>query len=276
MNTIDHDPVLSALRTLDPEPVHPASPPVEQEVEALEAILRTPRTHHERARHPRRVLVLAGAAAAAAVGLLVLPQLRPERSGMAWSATPTRLSALTASDGATACRAAQLAQAAREEGPSRGRLTAQDIGTARLVLAEGRGRMQLVLLATTTGRALTCTSVDAPDGDFTSSMGPFTTPTATGVSVSGEGASAHGEGFLLVYGRVGEEVTAVDLETQAGTVHASVSDGWMGAWWPMSDVGTPTSPFTPVTVTVTTRHGGRQAPVPYDSLPGVLPGHTGA
>lgn len=117
------------------------------------------------------------------------------------------------------------------------------------VLQEQRGITTLVVGADSEGREIICTAT-ARDGQ--ESIGGHTSlleapaaglaPTSVEVQTvdtSFESAEAQNgwkaQGHTVAAGHVGTSVTALVLETPAGPVEATISDGRFAAWWPIGD-----------------------------------------
>lgn len=186
--------------------------------------------------------LIPAAAAAAVVGMLVLPgSPGTPRAYASWTpqARPVVGDALTRSS--AACRAA-MADTERGDGGVPPELR-PDVRaeTARTVVAEQRGDFLFVALATASGATAQCfLRADDPGRVYgttgsapTASTPPPRVLAADRIEAEGGGLASGPEGsYAFAQGRVGSEVRAVTLRVDGATVHATVSDGWFAAWWP--------------------------------------------
>jgi hypothetical protein len=190
----------------------------------------------------RRWAVTGGIAAALTTVGVVLPAVTDDSGAAFASWTPTP-AAVPPAD-AAAWRAECLAAGTDPRGP----VTA--------ALSERRGEFTFALLVT--ARAVgTCLRLDppttgqeergviswGPGGDL-----PAPAPGSATVRAGTTFRSDAGE-FTSAYGRVGEQVVAVELTPDGGRpVTATLADGYFTAWWPGRAE-------EPVTVTLTRRDG---------------------
>lgn len=176
----------------------------------------------------RRPLVLAGAAAALAAGVTVLPGLDGEQDAYAsWTASAQLLDPDAVGAPAVACRDAL-------EGGS------LDVARAVLVLAERRGELVGLLYRTDDPDVSGSCIVHAPVGRdavelLSAAAGGGSGPAQV---VSGaqftEGALHSSADASITDGAVGPEVTGVTIHVGGGDlrVEATVAAGRYVAWWP--------------------------------------------
>ncbi|GAA1650093.1 hypothetical protein GCM10009790_34040 [Georgenia ruanii] len=193
------------------------------------------------ARGPVRRWLLVGAAAAVAVGLVVLPPWgAPEHAFATWTAVPEELPV------------ARLQERLGELPCATGRSSESSLSTGEVVLAEERGDVTFIVTASPVGMAH-CLVLD---GQVTSSgWGSFVgaaelAPTEVG-TVLAAGAGAGAGAYTAIYGRVGSDVVGVDVHPLGSpddphapppgvvpeSVQATVDNGFYGAWWPGSGGG---------------------------------------
>lgn len=190
-----------------------------------------------RGRTTRRILGVAGAAAALAVGFVVVPELTGGGAPLAWSATPQGIDSAQADSAEQVCLA-DLRQ-------DTGRPDDTDLSGMRPVISERRGSYILVYLTDSrpAPSEVTCYVEDgrvvATGGSFAVVKGSHPSPPAPPVAAN----SLHGQlggvystdkgSIRGVSGRVGADVTGVVLHTVAkGPVTATVKDGHFASWWP--------------------------------------------
>ncbi|WIX83513.1 hypothetical protein QRX50_23505 [Amycolatopsis carbonis] len=162
----------------------------------------------------------------AAVGAVVVPSVVPstaDRAFAAWTTDPVQL---------TAPQSLPLAQdCARFSGG--GTVTAADV-----LVAERRG-MATQLLLRKGPTVAECVSFDSESVVGWSAVADWPVAHPTGRTVVVDLLDSHGSGgdaFSNIAGRVGDDVTSVDVVRRSGqVVHASVRDAWLTAWWPGDD-----------------------------------------
>lgn len=189
-----------------------------------------------------------GAAAAAAVGAIVLSGLPGQQSAYAgWTARPAGVPADDLPQLVDDC----LGQVRSTAGDTEVWWTAMPVEGMTPVLAERRAESTLVLLESQ-GHLGTCFTDGEGGGSFGfgAAADPGARPAADGLSlltwdggqegVDGEAPTLAASRITLA-GRVGEEVTEVVLhqpDVSGEAVRATVTDGYWAAWWPyqlMSD-----------------------------------------
>lgn len=248
-----HHDLDTAVRSLDPA----TSDPGALAPETVRRILASPAPRRRAARpaRRRRILLVSAAtcaglvvAAVAAVGLL-----RPLPASATW--TPTGTEVALDAPGVRQCEQWWTVESTALEP----------------VFAEVRGDVTLVLGTDDQGRELLCTAhlpstawsegdpaYAEPTGGMTSLVTvPPAGPAADGALVVfvdmtyEEALPQNGwqsEGSVAVAGHVGDDVVSVVLETEAGTVEATVQEGRFIAWWPLD--GEPTESSTDAVVTI--------------------------
>jgi hypothetical protein len=218
---------LETLATLDP--AKDRTPSVGEMIRAeadVERILATPPAAESTRRRRRRAGIgasaLGGSIAAAAV--LTISVVTGGSAAYAdWSAVPTP---------ATTKQSVAFANDCAESWATPTTLTSNDI-----LLGELRGDAQIALVKD--GQSvLMCSGVNpnVPVGWerlYDPAVSTEAAPAANGLRIYGVETSGDGaDGYSYDVGRVGADVTGVDVRTSKGTVHASVNDGWFVAWWP--------------------------------------------
>jgi len=186
--------------------------------------------------------LIPAAAAAAVVGLLVLPgSLGASRAYASWTPQPRPVVGDVLARSSAACRAAMADTERRgEEVPPELRPDVR-AETARTVVAEQRGDFLFLAMATDTGATAQCFLRADDPGRVYGTTGSAPTPSAPPLAVlaadqiesEGAGLTSGPEGsYAFAQGRVGSDVRAVTLRVGDVTVEATVSDGWFAAWWP--------------------------------------------
>jgi len=182
----------------------------------------------------RRRWVWAGAAVAGALVALnttvgLVPSAR-ESAFAAWTAAPQPQSGAQVLDRARACAAAVDAAAAA---PHRVAVSVDDV-----LLSDKRGPGAITLLRLGAD-VVECQTMREGGGVSyeTLTPSPGTGPTSPAAAVVDSIGYAGDEDPATVYsfatGRVGDDVTGIDVVTEDGrTVQASVRQGWWVAWWP--------------------------------------------
>lgn len=181
----------------------------------------------------RRIVAVAGVAAAFAIGSVAAPRLLGGGEALAWSATPQALSTERAAEAEAACD-----EWVRDE--ARG-LDGADLSGLRPVVTEARG--SLVLVYETDSRPapsdITCYVQDGRVVASGGSVATTTSPPAPSVAADslfghlGAVFSTSSWSIRGVTGKVGSDVVGVVLHSVAqGPVTATVRDGHFGAWWP--------------------------------------------
>ncbi|GGB86736.1 hypothetical protein N798_14020 [Knoellia flava TL1] len=230
------------------------------------------------ARRRRTRWVLAGGAVAATTAALVIvPQLGDEATRpTAWSATPTALSRDDARELGEACLDTTQTLMSRPHSTAEGSFDPEQRRAMRVVVAERRGPYDAVVLGNAAGFNLTCLTF-ATDGwgpTVSGSQFPLVAPARDSASVGSDATSKEGlvdgrfrrETANIAYGRVGADVTGVELDTPAGRVTASVTHGWFAASWPSADP-LDVDPMSTVRMTLTLADGRMTGPTAYDALP---------
>lgn len=248
MNTIHHDPVDDALRSLDA--ASPLTPDQQARADALLAsILATDATGGAdgarvvslRPRRLARWLVPAAAASVLAVGALVWPWNPSLNAAFAdWTDTPSSVEPGLLAKATEGCRAFM------------GTWEVPDAGHARVGLAEQRGSHVFVALRADDGSTAECL-VEAENGQVRGGTGGGPGPLAPlgprDVEMDGPGMqSGPGYAFAFLRGRVGAEVEAVTLHADGRAIHATVANGEFVAWWPTTPWG-PDDTLGPLDVT---------------------------
>ncbi len=181
----------------------------------------------------RRIVAVAGVAAAFAIGSVAAPRLLGGGEALAWSATPQALSPERAAEAEAACD-----EWVRDE--ARG-LDGADLSGLRPVVTEARG--SLVLVYETDSRPapsdITCYVQNGRVVASGGSVATTTSPPAPSVAADslfghlGAVFSTSSWSIRGVTGKVGSDVVGVVLHSVAqGPVTATVRDGHFGAWWP--------------------------------------------
>lgn len=246
MNTdVDLD---STLRSLDAAPAQLTDHQVDRKAALLASILDEAEpvadlggARRRRAGRWARAIIPA-AAAAAVVGLLVLPGSPGAPSAYAsWTPEPRPVVGDALTRSSTACRAAMTDMAGRDgDVPPELRPDVR-AATARTVVAEQRGNFLFVAMATDTGATAQCfLRADDPGRVYgttgsapTASTPPPAVLAADQIESDGAGLTSGPEGsYAFAQGRVGKDVRAVTLRVGDVTLDATVSDGWFAAWWP--------------------------------------------
>jgi hypothetical protein len=201
------------------------------------------------ARSGRRVrwLVAAAAVGVVSTGALLWPS-SGQSAFASWSPTPAAATAAevdaaqTRCDGVLAGAAAQVAANEQTSGvrvPNATPSAAQLAGRAA-VLAEQRGDFTFVL-STNGAWGIGCLAAPGVSEAMTEAIIidlslHTAAPAADGfdtLGLGGEGVPDESTSAALAYGRVGANVTSMDV-TPVGrpTVHATVAGGYWSAWWP--------------------------------------------
>jgi hypothetical protein len=188
----------------------------------------------------RRWPVLAGAAAAVAVGLVAVPTILDGDAYGSWTDVPAAASAADAAAAEASCRDWWLANA---DDPPPGIPGVATIEQAELVLAERRGEFTYTILSGA-GWSMDCLVHDGsllPWSQYGSagSIGPAV-PVAdvpadgiAGGSMGAMGGSRIDGLILMMYGQVGTEVRDVVAHVpDIGSVQATVTDGFFAVWAP--------------------------------------------
>ncbi|WP_149204447.1 hypothetical protein [Actinotalea subterranea] len=267
MNTLD-DAASTTLRRLDPadRQVHPGA----RAAADLEAILSSPlgspcppaarargRTGRRRPGVPaRRLVVVGGLAAAAALGLVLLEPLAGGDPAFAtWTGVPSGLSATEEAAAVVECRDSS-AEAAQGDDPFADRL-ASGLRTATPVVVERRGAWTTVVLAGADGFSALCITDDsAPPfaGAMIGALGTpdgFVEPQPREVRASSLGMGATGGGEVSVaVGVAGSDVVAVVYRSRVhGDVSATVNHGHFALWLPGDELTDASSQGVDVEVT---------------------------
>lgn len=123
-----------------------------------------------------------------------------------------------------------------------------DESPAAVHIMEQRGTISLLIGTDSAGSTVHCLAVEVDDGWNSITAHP---DVEASDSVPADGALVRDDALLgmdpaplddpekhlqhVFAGEVGSSVTDVVLQTGAGEVEATVSDGWFGAWWPTTD-----------------------------------------
>jgi hypothetical protein len=209
--------------------------------------------HPDRLRRPARrgrLLVAAAAVAGVSAGVMLWPGTTPSAFA-SW--TPSAVAATTAQVAAAQVRcdsvlARSTDRIAATQAKLGVRLRNSPTSVAQLAgrtaqLAEQRGEFTFVL---STNGMWTVGCLVAPDVSEHLTLASTVdlslhaaAPPAGGVDTLGafgEGTTDGSSTAALAFGRVGEQVTAVDVTTVDGrVVHATVAGGYWSAWWPTPD-----------------------------------------
>lgn len=188
------------------------------------------------------------AAAAAAVTWFAWPG-HPGTGGgsgaafASWTAVPAPLDPTTRAAADGACH--DSLRATISGGDDGGHPPTTDPTAMRTVLAERRGGVLLVQLAGPDGSDWRCYLDAASPGDVVATGGGLSTdeaapPAPLGpaqIDVPGGGSFTQGaRTFASVSGRVGSAVRAVTVHGAGQDVTATVSGGYMAAWWPAHEL----------------------------------------
>ncbi len=232
-------PMMVELEGLDP--ARDLRAPGRADDPALQTILGTDRATVKVRRAPRPVLV-AGAAAAAvvavAVGVTLTSSLGSPPAYASWTPAPADLSEAAATQAAEPC-----GTAAHEitDGPDGPEVTEVPV---RPVLTEVRGEYAYVVLAgdDAVTECFVTTPADGEQDVVTSDAVLAADPAEPGprdvttlqAGTASWSESSTGDGALTsAFGRVGDDVAAIELTLDSGeVVRASVDDGWWAAWAP--------------------------------------------
>lgn len=238
------------------------------------------RRDHGRRRRPRAWWLLPAAAAATAVGLLVLPGGVAPKAYATWTATPSPLSGADLTLATDACRA----QLARNAEPIEGVPPEQQPNvkpeTARTVVAERRGAYVFVALRTDTDSTASCLSTADSPGQVGSASGGVVTAASsvpaplepTQLGASGMGITSGPEGAIIsLIGRVGADVRAVTIHSEGATIRATVSESYVAAWWPTTSKDTAEPVLPPITTFDVTLADGRVLTNVDSGIPGLTP-----
>jgi hypothetical protein len=218
---------LDTLTTLDPAKNRTLSDAEMIRAEAdLERIIATPPAAESKKRRRRRASVGAGAlgGSIAAVAVLAVSVVTGGSAAYAdWTAAPSP---------ATTKQSVAFANDCAESWAS-----PTTVGNDDIILGEWRGDAQIALVKN--GQSvLMCSGVDpnVPVGWerlYDPAVSTEAAPTSNGLRIYGIETSGDGaDGYSYDVGRVGSDVTGVDVRTSKGVVQASVKDGWFVAWWP--------------------------------------------
>jgi hypothetical protein len=181
----------------------------------------------------RRAVALGGLAAAATIGLLVIPALTGGDPAFAtWTAAPVTLNGADRDDAVADC-------VASNKSTGDGMYT-EDLAHAEVVIAERRGAWTTVILTGAGGFEATCTTdASAPwfDKGMIGSIGKLgaetdPAPRALKPTQLGVGMITN-EPLSMAAGRAGEEVTGITYTSITGEeVVATVSKGQFAFWLP--------------------------------------------
>jgi hypothetical protein len=218
---------LDTLATLDPARNRAVSDTEMIRAEAdLERIIATPPAAESKQRRRRRAGAGAGAlgGSIAAVAVLAISVVTGGSAAYAdWTATPSPATTEQSVAFASECAESWAAPTT--------------LGSDDVVLGELRGKAQIALVRNGQD-VLLCSGVD-PDVPvgwerlYDPAVSTEAAPDADGLRIYGIETSGEGaEGYSYDVGRVGSDVTGVDVRTSKGVVQATVEDGWFVAWWP--------------------------------------------
>lgn len=172
---------------------------------------------------------LIGGVGGATIALVASTLLFGTAANASWKPVPDVATPEQAAEQATDCTASW-----QDDRPS-GQVLASDI-----ILAERRGDGRLTLLRKG-DTVVSCFDIGLSEAGWGVIYDPLVSVEADpavdsvrvyAVETTGDGAF----GYNDIVGRLGEDVTGVDIVAKDGTViTASISDGWFAAWWPGVD-----------------------------------------
>ncbi|KAE8765490.1 hypothetical protein [Georgenia thermotolerans] len=183
-------------------------------------------------RRPRRVLALVGAAAAIAVGFVLVPGPGDRHAAWAtWTPTPSAAAASEVAAVVEECRAR-----VDRHGPA-----TFDAAAATVVLSERRGDVLAVILRDPARDLSAQCLADAPAGTgaadllewgVAGSEGPPALAPARGFLEGSMAQFGGDEPVSLTDGAVGQDVVGLTIHAGGRRVEATVQDGRYTAWWP--------------------------------------------
>ncbi|MCR6648935.1 MAG: hypothetical protein NVV70_12645 [Cellulomonas sp.] len=251
-------------RTIDPDGLAAAHDLLHARIDAGTAPTTVVDLAPRRRRGAARLGLVGAAAAAAAVVTLVLPNPTDTAAFAGWTAVPAQLDAADTAAAGEQCLALRTGVAGT--GPD----APTNLADAKAVLADRRGETTFTVLSSGAGLqscligprtrvsmvlsgaggdAVTSwdvgaqnpgTAETAPDTQLSVGVvGPDATPTADGATYATGGIEGVGSDEPWGYGigRVGADVTSVDVHLSDGSVvQASVAGGVWAAWWPTQDL----------------------------------------
>ncbi|MDO5629419.1 MAG: hypothetical protein Q4G43_13965 [Mobilicoccus sp.] len=209
--------------------------------------------------------VLPAAAAAALVGGIVIwgGPGGGEAAYASWTAQPEPVDADTLASAEHMCRDSAAESHGRLDDGSSTSPTASP-EDFRTVAAERRGDFGFLAMAADDGSTRQCFFDTARPGRFEGATGGLATrdspplaPLAPEeIEDNGAGYSGGPEGgYRFITARVGSDVTGVRVHADAASVEATVSNGWMVAWWPDRAEVSPWDRGPELTYDVTLRDG---------------------
>jgi hypothetical protein len=201
------------------------------------------------ARTTRRFALAGGMLAAVTAGFVALPAMTGgDQAFASWTPDPHNMTARERADAAVACRQQQEGGAGAEY--------ADDLSSAKPVIAERRGVWTTVVLAGKDGFSAMCISDDSTHlfRDMIGSIGTPTDYAAPGprnLAATSLGVGTMKAGDLsMAAGAAGSDIVAVRYHSQAhGEVDATVSQGHFALWLPGDEMKDPSSNGVKVEVT---------------------------